>query len=156
MGRCNLVKTLMAIKKFKILGGNEGGVTLIETLVALALLGIIGVGLLGGLSTAFKSVMVSHDRVVAEGLANSQLESVKTQNYIAVADYNPNDPAKRYQKINLGDLETQGYEITITPPVLVTVPGADAGIELQRVTIVISHDGEELLTISDYKVGGLT
>ena len=47
------MQTLNAIKKLNIFKGNQKGVTLIETVIALALVGIVAVIFLNGTSTAF-------------------------------------------------------------------------------------------------------
>jgi len=68
---------------------SDKGFSLIEVLVSLALLGMIAVAFIYGLSTSLKSVMVSEERVTGESLAKSQVEHIKAQDYIPVADYNP-------------------------------------------------------------------
>ena len=137
-------------KKLSILKGNEVGVTLIETLLALAILGIVAVSFLSGLSTTFRAVAVSQERTVAESLAKSQLEHIKMQNYIPVAEYDPNNPEKCYGLIDIPDnLLEQGYDIEASSPETVVVSGG--GAELQSITVVIRRNGEEMLTILDYK-----
>jgi len=76
---------------------SQKGFTLIETLIALGLLGMIGVGFLSGLATTFTAAMVSQERTVAESLAKSQLEYIKAHDYVLTADYDPADPEKRYE-----------------------------------------------------------
>ncbi len=149
------MQVLITVKT--ILKAKEAGVSLIETLVALALLALIAVGFLSGMSTTFKASMVSHDRVAAESLANSQLEYIKVQEYIAQADYNPDNPASRYALIDIpADLAAQGYTIEISPPQTVYVPGGSGSLHLQSITVIIRRNGENKLTISDHKIGGLT
>ena len=134
---------------------SEKGFSLIETLMALALMGIIAVAFLSGMSTSFKGIIVSQERVAAESLAKSQLEYIKSQDYISVAEYNPEDPAKRYQPITIpSDLTDQGYTIEISSPQLVVVAGGGWG-ELQSITLVIRRNGEERITVSEYKIGSL-
>lgn len=77
----------------------QKGFALIEILVALALMGITAVGLLSGLATTFRAGTISQERVVAESLAKSQWEYIRAQDYIPTADYDPDDPEKRYQLI---------------------------------------------------------
>jgi len=85
-------------------------------------------------------------------LATSQTEFIKSQAYVAVADYNPDDPAYRYEPINIpADLAGSGYDLEINAPVV--VPGFEVGnFELQSVTVVIKRNGEEVFTISIYRV----
>ena len=133
---------------------SEKGFLLIETLVALALMGITAVGLLSGLSTTFRAGMISQERVAAESLAKSQWEYIRAQDYILTADYDRNDPDKRYELIDIPDeLVIKDYAIEIGTPVAIIGPGGE--FELQSITIVINCDSKQLLTMSDYRVGRL-
>jgi len=132
---------------------SEKGFTLIDTLVALGLMGIIAVGLLSGLATTFRAGGISQERVAAESLAKSQWEYIRTQDYILTADYDPDDPEKRYQLIEIPeDLAVKGYAIEIGTPQTIISPGTDE-FELQGITVVINRDDKPLLMISDYRVG---
>jgi len=131
---------------------SEKGFALIETLVALALMGITAVGLLSGLATTFRAGTISQERVVAESLAKSQWEYIRAQDYILTADYDPDDPEKRYQLIDIPDeLVVKGYTVEIGTPA--TIIGPDDEFELQSITILIERDSKQLLTMSDYRVG---
>ena len=144
-------------RKLNVLANRESGVTLIETLVALAILGAVGVAFLSGMATTSRAVMVSQERVVAESLAKSQLEYIEAQDYISEADYDPNDPAKRYGLINISDeLVEGGYSIEMNPPQTIVSPDAGKGFEIQSIAVVVKRDGEEMLTLSDYKIGRIT
>lgn len=61
--------------------GNERGISLIETIVGLAIVSIISVAFLSGLGTSFKSQAVQGKGAVGEAIATSQMEYVKTQPY---------------------------------------------------------------------------
>jgi len=129
---------------------SQKGFLLIEILVGLALMGIIAVGFTNGLSTTFKGVTVSQERVTAESLAKSQIEYIKVQDYIPVADYNPDDPANRYELIDIpADLVAAGYTVEITSPEAII----SEVIELQSVTVVVKRNGEGKMSISVYRVG---
>jgi len=131
--------------KFKLFR-EQRGIGLIDTLIGLALLGIIAVAFLSGLSTTSKGVMVSQERVAAESLAKSQIESIKAQDYIPVAEY---DPLKRYELIDIpADLVASGYSIEINPPETII---SDV-VELQSITIAIKRDARGKLIISVYRV----
>ena len=57
----------------------EKGISLLETVVALALLGIIGVAFLGALATTSNSRLIADEHVSARILAESQMEDIKKQ-----------------------------------------------------------------------------
>ena len=140
-------------KMLKIFTRHESGVTLVETLVALAILGTVAVTFLSGLAATSKAVMVSQEKVIAEGLAKSQLEYIKAQSYIPTAEYDPANPEKRYELINISsDLTEGGYAIDINPPEVIISSDGDS-FELQSITVILRHNTEEVLTISDYRAG---
>lgn len=62
----------------------QGGISLIEVLVAMVIAGGAVVVFLSGLSTASKAGAIVWERTIAEGLAQSQVEYVKGQAYIVV------------------------------------------------------------------------
>lgn len=132
----------------------QKGLTLIETVVALAILVLIGVAFLNGLSTLSRAVMISQGNVAAESLAKSQVEYIKTQDYIAVAKYVP--VTKYYQNIAIpADLASKGYSIEINPPVRIINP--DTGpFELQSIKVVVKLNGKGILTVSFYRCGSST
>jgi prepilin-type N-terminal cleavage/methylation domain-containing protein len=59
----------------------QRGFTLVEVIIALALLGIIAIAYLGGLAVASRAMITSDERTTAESLARSQMEYVKNQDY---------------------------------------------------------------------------
>ena len=131
----------------------QKGFLLIEILVGLALLGAITVALLNGMSTAFKGISVSQERVAAESLAKSQIEYIKVQDYVLVADYNPNDPANRYELIDIpADLSSAGYSIEINTPQIVVSSNETAGFELQSVNVTVKRNEQGKLIITFYKL----
>ena len=133
---------------------SEKGFSLIETLIALALLGITAVAFLSGLGTTFKAIAVGQERVVAESLGKSQLEYIKAQDYIPVVEYDPVNPEKCYQLIDISEgLVEEGYGVGISAPE--TIGSPDGGdFELQSITVVIKRNNEQIMMLSDYKVGG--
>ena len=60
---------------------NQKGFTLIEMIIALAVLGLIAIAYLGALATASTSIIISDERTTAESLARSQMEYVKNRDY---------------------------------------------------------------------------
>jgi len=70
--------------KFKLLR-KQTGFTLIEILVAVALLSMIGVAFLNALFSTSKTVTGSQENVAVESLARSQVERIKSEDYVRVA-----------------------------------------------------------------------
>ena len=61
----------------------ERGISLIETIVGLAIISIISVALLSGLATNFKGKVVQGKAAFGEAIATSQIEYVKKQPFSA-------------------------------------------------------------------------
>jgi prepilin-type N-terminal cleavage/methylation domain-containing protein len=76
--------------------GSSRGFTLIEVLIAVALIGIVAIAILGALSTSSKTVSLADERTTAESLARRQIESIKSQGYNSTESV-LNEPI--YQKI---------------------------------------------------------
>jgi len=130
---------------------SQKGFLLIEILVGLALMGIIAAGFINGLSTTFKGVTVSQERVTAESLAKSQIEYIKAQDYIPKIEYDPDDPANRYKLIDIPpDLVAAGYTVEITSLERHIISDV---IELQSVTVAVKRNGEGKMSIEVYRVG---
>ncbi len=74
----------------------ESGATLIETVVALAILGIVAVTFLSGLYTTSKAGFLADTRVTTMSLAQSQMEWAENASYSYYAtEYSPADYGKR-------------------------------------------------------------
>ncbi|MBA7641964.1 hypothetical protein ES703_49650 [subsurface metagenome] len=130
---------------------SQKGFLLIEILVGLALMGIIAAAFLNGLSTTFTGVTVSQERVTAESLAKSQIEYIKIQDYIPVAEYGIGDPPKFYELIDIPpDLVAAGYTVEITSLERHIISDV---IELQSVTVAVKRNGEGKMSIEVYRVG---
>ncbi len=120
------------IKRIKI---GQQGLGLVETLVAVAILGIAVVAFIVALSVGSTAVGGQNEATVAQGLAQSQLEYTKSQAY---------DPgAATYPAV----VTPPGYNLTVA---VASLPGTDA--DIQKVTVTVLRDGAGVLTASDYKV----
>ena len=123
----------------KALRGSSGGFTFIEVLIALALFAIIGIVFAGGLSTASRATITADVRTNAESLARTQMEHVKNHEYIDYSEPDHDD----YDVITPEGYG--GYEI------------APVGVEelqggLQKITVTVSHQGREVITLVGYKL----
>ena len=119
---------------------SEKGFTILEVLVAIALLGILGVAFLGGLSTASKALFLADERTTAESLARSQMEYVKNEMY------DNTDPYK-YEQTDVPSSDDPAYTISVDAEPLNT---PDDGI--QKITVTVNHHSKQVITLEDYKV----
>ena len=118
---------------------NEKGFSLIETIVATTLLGVVAVAFLSGLGTSIKATLITKDHAVAESLARSELEYVRDYAY----EYDTNE----YEVNPTLDIPA-GW--SITPPVVEPMHETDDGI--QKVTVNVERNGETVLSLFTYKV----
>ncbi len=109
------------------LSGEQKGVTLIETVVALGLLAFIAVAFLGGLWTTSKDTSTYDERATALVLVQSQIEEIKAMSY------NPD-----------------GYSVTVTAPVgyTLSVSAVEPQTGKQEVTVAVNHDGRGVLKLT--------
>ena len=111
----------------------EIGASLIETIVALALLSIIGVSFLGGLATSSSARSIADEHVSARVLAESQMEDIRKQDYEPA--YNPSPIPPEYA----------GYSLQIDTASMYNG-------NLQKITIAVSHHNKNVFTLESYKV----
>ncbi len=123
-----------------ILAGRESGVTLLETLLALAILGAVAVTFLNGLSAISKAAFVNDERATAESLARSQMEWGKNADYVySTTEYSSAPIPDRRDYIN--------YSAIITTEPL---HNPDEGI--QKITVTIRRSGKVIIKLEGYKV----
>ena len=112
---------------------SEKGSTIIEVLIALVLLGIVGLAFLNGLGTVSAVTLATDKQETAKNLAESQMEYAKS---LGFADtYEPAPIAPEY--VN--------YTVTINVDSL-------QSSNIQRITITVSHAGVDIVTLEGYKV----
>lgn len=146
------MRPLQIIKRLSLSLGRESGVTLIETLVALAILGLIVPAFIGGLGTAAKATIIADEQATAESLARGEIECVKSQDYYSPGEGQYQNREQRYEEFVM----PSGYstETTVTPIDPNTGedlnPGQDKGI--QKIEVEVSRNGTPVLEIVDYKV----
>jgi type II secretory pathway pseudopilin PulG len=125
---------------FKVFIRRESGVTLLETVVALAILGTIAVTFLSGLVTSSKAAFTADERATAESLAQNQMEWAQSVNYT--------DNATQYSSAPIPTGKDYiNYSANITAAPLDT---PDDGI--QKITVTVRRSGEPVFTLEGYKV----
>ncbi|MBI2854712.1 MAG: hypothetical protein HYX87_07325 [Chloroflexi bacterium] len=118
----------------------HAGVALTEALIALAMLGIFAAAFLGSLATGARGTIVANEKAMAESLARSEIEFVKSRNYQYLATEYPVNP----------DLQIPaGW--SIPRPAVSPVHATDDGV--QRFTVSVFRNGKQVLSITTYKVG---
>ena len=153
-------------RTLRLLRGSSRGVTLIEVLIAMALVGIIAAAFLGGLATASRSAALADIRTNAESLARSELEYAKSQMYTTPPwEYDVSvqgsscitDPCPDWWSSER-ELhgEYAGYTVTVRSDELLDDPNDPTtekdGIQMITVT-VFHHSREEAVTVlSGYRV----
>jgi prepilin-type N-terminal cleavage/methylation domain-containing protein len=141
---------------------SEKGFTLIEVLMALALLGLIATAFIMAISTATKAIYIADEMTTAESLARSQMEFIKEQQY----NMAPHDGETAYDEIPI--LDNPNYsiwsvdrygEVVPSATEVIAVPWDNAtgqpspdDVGLQKVTIIVMHHNYEVFTLEDYKV----
>ena len=110
----------------------EKGFSLLETVIALALLGIIGVAFLSGLATTSRARTTADERSGAKILVETYMENVKKMEYSS--SYNITAPD-----------EFAGYSVNLTVE-------NERNMDIQRLTVTVWHHGRNVLALESYKV----
>ena len=114
---------------------NQQGIGLVETLVAVVILGTSVAAFVVSLSAGSLTVNELNRETIAQGLAQTQMEYTKNYTFIPGTDTYPKLPFPNT------------YEVLVD---VLDVPGADTNI--QKIMVTVQKDSESILTISDYKV----
>lgn len=132
--------------RLRSLASDQAGFSLVEELVALAVIGLGVMLLIAMISTGAVGVTHQTDHMVAEALARSQLERVMDAAFSAdpTAVPYPTEPASAPYSVSLQVEYWDGglgdFSSTMT----------SSGS--QRVTATVSRDGQAVLSIQDLKV----
>ena len=112
---------------------SETGSSLIETVVALALLGIIGVAFLSALATTSNTRLIADEHASSRILAESQMENIKKQTY-----------SFSYDPVTI-PADYPGYSA------VVNVDNLRNG-NIQKITVTIRHHDRDIEALESYKV----
>lgn len=129
----NKIKTIIKYIFFRL--HRESGFGLVESLVAIAILGTGVVSFVTDLSAGSVAVNVQNEAVIAQGLAQTQMEAIKAAPYSSTgASYTPVS-------------SPEGYAISIT-----TNSAIYNHNNIQKITVTVTHSGNPILTLEEYKV----
>ncbi len=128
------------IRRLKLFARREPGVSLMETVVALGILGAISVTFLSGLATTSRATFIADEHTTAGSLAQSQMEWARNTGYVyeAVAYTAAPIPAHK-------DYLDYSASIAVQP-----LHAPDDGI--QKLTVTIQHSGRGIVLLEGYKV----
>jgi len=114
---------------------SQKGIGLVETLVAVAILGTSVVAFVVSLSAGSLTVNELDRETIAQSLAQTQMEYTKNYTFIPGASTYPvlAVPAT--------------YSVSVN---VLAIPGTDTNI--QKITVTVQKDSASILTVSNYKV----
>lgn len=115
----------------KAFRGSSRGFTLLEVIIAIALLGILSVAIMAALSTASMALIVADRRATAESLARTQMEYVMDD---SVNPYDSDEP-QSYEQDRVLSEDHPGYFVSVSAEPL---HNPDDGI--QKVTVTVSYE----------------
>lgn len=150
-------------KVTRTFSGNSRGIGLIEVIIALAILGIVAVAFLSGLSTSFKAVFISDERSTAQALATSEMEYVKSQDYPS-SDWDYTLTHDTITTPSGWPSEWVWVWDEANPPLsedyagyCVHVQAEEIATDLRKITVTVYHseqvsEDEKVLELEDYKV----
>ena len=133
------MRLFQTIRRLSIFTDQESGMTLVETLVALAILGAVAVSFLNGMTAASESTFIADEQTTAENLARNQMEKVRTADYVYGATEYPPAPMP-----NGKDYINYSAVITAEP-----LNNPDDGI--QKITVSIKHFDKTTFRLESYK-----
>ena len=113
----------------------EKGMSMLEALVSIGILGGVVMTFIFGMSGGALTVKENWQELTVQNLARNQMEYIKSYPYTVNATTYPKISAPASYNISVG---------------VKTVPGGNSNI--QRVTANISRNSVLLMTITDYKV----
>ena len=118
----------------------ETGLTLLETAIALAIIGVVAVAFLTGVTTSSRVTYIADGQATAESLARSQMEWAKNASY----SYNATSYAIAPMPSGKDYID---YSANITAE-----PLHDPDDGIQKITVTIAHSGKTLFKLENYKV----
>jgi len=140
----------------------ERGFSLLEVIIAVALVGIVAVAIYAGLATASKTAITTDERATAESLARSQMEEMKKVSYKTTSggEATYTDAKITLPGYEIRSIKWDGTSEDITPNIIAVAwnntaspPGPqmdDTG--LQRIKLAVYHRTKLLFILEDYKV----
>ena len=127
------------------------GISLIETLVAVAILAAIGVVFMSAMYTGYRNIGIVDEQQQAEALARSQLEMIKNATYSDTGTY----------PVTVSLPTGYSISITVTSPTMIGTADNYTSLDelvgypvttIQEITVSVYHDDKHVLAVACYKV----
>ena len=128
----------MRTLRYSGFSGFEAGISLIETVVVLAILGTVAVIFLTGLTISTKAAFITDERATSESLARSQMEWAQAASWSTTGYTTASIPS---------GTDYSNYSANITAG---SMPGGDA--DIQKITVTVTHSDTTVITLESYKV----
>ncbi len=131
----------------------QSGFTLIEVVVAVAILAAIGVTFIGAIDTGYRSVRILDEKTQAEALIRSQLDDIKVSPYLDSGNYTVTVTLPPQYSMTINVEPPQQIGVNRTPlEELVGYPVTT----IQEITVSVFRTGNDgdrpVLSVGAYKV----
>jgi type II secretion system protein I len=113
---------------------SQKGVTLVEVVIAMAILGILAVAFLGAINNSTETLITVDERETARNLAESQMEYVKELGYAPT--YSPATIPSEYV----------GFTVNIATDEI-----TNRDDDIQKITVTVQHRSKDVATLVAYK-----
>ncbi|MBI4199118.1 MAG: type II secretion system protein [Chloroflexi bacterium] len=134
--------------------GREDGFTLLEVMLAVGILGFIGVAFLSAVANSSRSARTLDEHVQAEALAKTQIEQIKAATY-SLTPYPSPTPGGLPPQYSISITTTyendRNLQGTPTCASEYLTPGPNSCDTLQKITVSIDREGRPILSITTYK-----
>lgn len=130
--------------------GNQKGLSLVEVVIAVAVLAIIATGIITAMHVSLKTTAIANERTTAESLTRTELEYIKQCDYDDSLD--PGHPQYGLDPTIIATMPA-GFSMVVTAERLdPSNNGTDDDEGIQKVTVSVSYEGELVVTTESYKV----
>jgi prepilin-type N-terminal cleavage/methylation domain-containing protein len=129
----------------------QRGLTLIETLAAVAILSAIGVVYMRAMTVGYKNVGIIDEKTQAESLVRSELEIIKSLTYADNKSY----------PVSVSIPRNYSMIVTVTAPMNIGTTDNNTSLEtlmggtistIQEITVTVAHGNKNILSVAEYKV----
>ena len=133
--------------RFRSAVSNSLGLTLMETVIALAIFSSAGSAVLLGVSAAHTSSDRVSASAVAENLARNQMEYVLSQTYVAAPGNYPSVGDDVSLNINI----PSGFAVAAAAQIYLADDGYTGSIE--KIVVTVTRDGQSILVLESLRSG---